>query len=128
MTMLKYCGAAICALVCVLILKSHKGEMAMLVSLCASVVLVSAAATIVIPVFDFLSETMTNSGFGKYFSILLKAMGITLGVQFTAELCRDSGEGGIASKVELVGKAEVLVLCLPLIRELVTLAADIMNI
>lgn len=125
--MIKYCGAALCALICVLLLKSHKSELALLVSLGASILLISAAIDTFGPAFDFVKEIMAKTEVGEYFSVLVKALGVTLGVQFTAELCRDSGESGIASKLELVGKAEILILCLPLIRELVALTADIMN-
>ena len=48
-------------------------------------------------------------------------------MQFSAELCRDAGESAIASKLELVGKAEIILLCLPLLRELIGLAAGFMT-
>ena len=52
---------------------------------------------------------------------------MTLAVQFSAELCRDAGESAIASKLELVGKAEIIILALPLVRELLGLAGGLMS-
>lgn len=125
--MLKYCGMAVCAVICIAILKNHKGELASAVGIFASVILISAAINEFSPAFDFVSDTVSKTGFGGYFKVLMKAMGVTMTVQFTSEICRDCGESGIASKLELAGKAEVMVLCLPFISELASLAADIMN-
>lgn len=125
--MLKYCGAALCALICVLLLKNHKGELAALVVVAASTIFISAAVMELMPAFDFLSEAMTNTGLDGYFSTLLKAMGITAAVQFTSEICKDAGEGAIASKLEFVGKAEIVILCLPLIKEIISLATEIID-
>jgi stage III sporulation protein AD len=52
---------------------------------------------------------------------------VTLAAQFTAELCRDAGEGALASRLELAGRAEILLLALPLIRELTALAAGMLG-
>lgn len=125
--MLKYCGAALCALIAVLVLRSQKSEFAGLVSLAASVILLSAASVTFFPVIEFVSETVEETGFSEYLATLMKALGITLAVQLCAEVCRDAGESSLASKLELVGKAEILILCLPLIRELITLAGEIVG-
>ncbi len=125
--MLKYCGVAVCAVICITLLKNHKGELASSVGIFTSVILVSAAIGEFTPAFDFVSEAVSKTGFSGYFTTLMKAMGVTMTVQFTSEVCRDCGESGIASKLELAGKAEVMILCLPFIEELISLAADIMN-
>ncbi len=125
--MLKFCGVALCAVMCIMVLKNHKGELSAAVGIITSVILISMAMAEFTPAFDFANEIVTNTEFGEYFTVLMKAMGITMAVQFTSEICRDCGEGGIASKLELAGKVEVMILCLPFIKELISLAADIMN-
>lgn len=126
--MIKYCGAALCALAAILTLRSQKSEFAGLVSLAAAVILLGSAVITFLPVFDFISDTISDTAFSGYMSTLAKALGITLAVQLSAEVCRDAGETALASKLELIGKAEILLLCLPLIGELLTLAAQIMQI
>lgn len=125
--MLKYCGAALCALMGVIILKGQKSEFAGLVSLAASVILLGASVMTFLPVIEYIFEAVEGTGFAKYLSTLTKALGITLCVQLCSEVCRDAGEASLASKLELVGKAEILVLCLPLVRELITLAGEMMG-
>lgn len=125
--MIKYCGIALCALAAILILKGMKSEFSGIVALAAAVILFGVAAVEFYPTLKMLKELISGTSFEGYMSTLVKALGITLAVQFSAELCRDAGESAIASKLELVGKAEILLLCLPLINELITLAAGFMK-
>ncbi len=124
--MLKYCGMALIALITVLILREQKSEIASFVGLTAAVVLFGAAASEFLPAFSLLSEQLRGSAFERHVSVLTKALGVTLAVQFTAELCRDAKEDGIAAKLELVGKAELLLLAVPLMQELTALAGEIL--
>ena len=125
--MIKYCGIALCALAAILILKGMKSEFSGIVALAAAVILFGVAAAEFYPTLKMIKELISGTIFEGYMSTLVKALGITLAVQFSAELCRDAGESAIASKLELVGKAEILLLCLPLINELITLAAGFMK-
>ncbi len=126
--MIKYCGVALCALAAILILKGQKSDFAGLVGAAAGVILLSAAVTAFLPVFDFIKKTVSETSFSEHMKVLGKALGITLAVQLSAEVCRDTGEAALASKLELIGKAEMLILALPLVGELIELAARIMQI
>ena len=126
--MIKYCGVALCALAAILILKGQKSDFAGLVSVAAGVILLGAAIVTFLPVFEFIGDTMSETSFSRHMAVLGKALGITLAVQLSAEICRDAGESALASKLELIGKAEILLLALPLVSELIGLAAEIMQI
>lgn len=125
--MIKYCGAAICALVAIIILKGQKSEFAYILTISFGILIFGCAVSEFYPIFAELKDMIDGTEFEKYMSTLIKALGITLAVQFTSELCKDAGESAIASKIELVGKAELILLCLPLIRELILLAEVIMQ-
>lgn len=124
---LKLCGAAICALSALLVLRSQKSEFAGYVGIAAAVLLLGAAAGKFLPAIAGVGDMLAETGFRDYAATLTKALGVTLAVQLTSEICRDAGEAALASKLELVGKAELLVLSLPLIRELSELAARILD-
>ncbi len=126
--MIKYCGVALCALAAILILKGQKSDFAGLVSVAAGVILLGAAVVTFLPVFELIGDTMSETSFSEHMTVLGKALGITLAVQLSAEICRDAGESALASKLELIGKAEILLLALPLVSELIGLAAEIMQI
>ena len=55
---------------------------------------------------------------GECFAVLLKAVGIGLGGQFTGQLCRDGGENSLAWGVELAAKLGILWAALPLFQQL----------
>jgi len=125
--MIKYCGMALCALCAILVLRSSKSEYSGFVGVAASLMLLASAVASFMPVLEFADETVHNFGLGTYLPAVLKALGISLVVQFASELCRDFGESALASKLELIGKAEIMLLCVPLIKELLTLASEMMS-
>ena len=59
-------------------------------------------------------------------NILLKVFGISLTIETVSDICRDQGETSIASKVELAGKAEILILCIPLIQRVLEIIKGLM--
>ena len=58
---------------------------------------------------------------------VLRATGIALIAELTASLCRDLGEGSVADVVLLFGKLEILVLCLPLIDDVLEIAKELLK-
>ena len=53
----------------------------------------------------------------RYFSAVIKVVGVAYITQFGAEILRDGGEGAIALKVEMAGKVFILGLTIPIITE-----------
>ena len=58
------------------------------------------------------------SGYGAYFKLLIKILGITYLSEFSADLCKDAGANTLASQIELFGKLSILVLCMPILTSL----------
>lgn len=50
-----------------------------------------------------------------YMTTVFKILGIAYLASFCSEICRDSGENNIASKVEFAGKILILVLAIPIL-------------
>lgn len=50
-----------------------------------------------------------------YFKTVLKIIGIAYIAEFGAQIVRDAGQDGIASKIELTGKVLIMVLAIPII-------------
>ncbi len=125
--MIKYCAFALLALSAVLVMRGVKSEFASFAALASSAVLMGVAVVNFMPVLEYVTELVSDTPFSPYITTVIKAMGITLTAQLASEICKDSGEGALGAKLELVGKAEILILCLPLIGELVSLAVKIME-
>ena len=61
-------------------------------------------------------------------SVLLKALGISFVTEIASGVCRDSGEGSLATWVDMAGKTALLMQALPLIREVLATAKEFLSI
>ncbi len=55
-------------------------------------------------------------------SVLLRALGITYLSGTSGEICKSAGEPAVGGYIELAGRIEIMLLCIPLFRELTELA------
>ena len=62
----------------------------------------------------------------KYLEILLKMTGIAFLAEFAISICKDSGEGSIASKIELGSKAIIISMSIPIIYNLLEVILKIL--
>ncbi|NLK39195.1 MAG: stage III sporulation protein AD [Clostridiales bacterium] len=122
MVTMKICGFAILCVMLILLLRQQRSEYALLVGLAGGIMLIGYALSAYLPVLKYMTDLMNESALAPYAETLFKAIGVGFVVQTSAELCRDTGENSMATKLELAGKAEVLIICLPLIKEIVDLA------
>ena len=108
------------------IIRSLKGEMAVSISLCISILLAGLSLAVCVPILDFINNLVKPSS-KSYITLLLKAVGVSLVASTASDVCRDCGETAIASKVELLGKCEILLLSLPLLEEITKLITHILQ-
>lgn len=101
-------------LLCV-ILRPHRQDMAVMLSILCGVMLLTACCAMAQPVVESLRDMMGQAGMEEqYFVILMKAVGITYLAQFACDICCDAGEKAVGAKIELVGRFAVLLLAMPL--------------
>ena len=121
MNLYAVCGFLLAALCINLLLRRLSPEFAPLTVAASGILLAvyflrEAANTV-----GTLSEIATQYGLGGWFSLLLKALAISLACQLTSALCRDCGESALAEKAELAGKLAILALSLPVVKQLLEL-------
>jgi stage III sporulation protein AD len=115
MEILYVVGFALVVAVFAVLLREERPEMALLLVLGFGVlifILVLGKMGAVIGLFRDLSRLARVDEL--YLTTLLKILGIAYIAEFGAQICRDAGEGTIASKIEMVGKILILVLALPI--------------
>ncbi len=115
MEILYVVGFALVVAVFAVLLREERPEMALLLVLGFGVlifILVLRKMGAVIGLFRDLSRLARVDEL--YLTTLLKILGIAYIAEFGAQICRDAGEGTIASKIEMVGKILILVLALPI--------------
>ena len=112
---LKVAVLAVLGALCALLLKKSNGEMTVLLSLAVCVVAVTAALSLLKPLLETLVQARSLTGLSSaFFSPLLKCVGLGLTARVAADLCRDAGQGAMASAVELTAAVGALYTALPL--------------
>lgn len=122
---LRICTLAMIALILSLLLKQWKSDFLPLVRIAISILFAFLILSAIAPLIRYLQALLENTLASEYASLLFKALGLAILTQICAEICKESGEGGIASAIELVGKIEILVLALPLINDILALAKNL---
>ena len=116
-------GVGIVGAALAVLLAQHRKEYALMVSLAAGAVILLSAARGAYGVTGEMERYIAAAGIDReWLENLFKCLGICIVSQFAADTCRDSGQGAIASKVELAGKVAAAAAALPLFRELIGLA------
>ena len=75
-----------------------------------------------------LTAITSGQGLDVYSRVLIKTLGLALLTKICSDICRDCGEGTLASCVELCGKLAILLLCIPMIGELMDYAKKILGV
>lgn len=128
MTTLKFCMLALIGVSAAVIVKQWKADFLPMVRLALTVALGIAAINAATPILSYFSRLMSDGALSKYSAILFKALGIAVLTQCAADICRECGEASAASGVELTGKLEILLLCLPLIDEILSVATSLLTL
>jgi stage III sporulation protein AD len=117
-SLIKICGGAIIAAVCAFTLKEGARETSVGAALIGLSVILGTVLSEFLSVISPLKEAMSESGASTYADIMLKGLGVAITVKVTTDVCTDLGEKGLSDCVELAGKAEILLLCMPILTKM----------
>jgi len=125
MDTVKICMLAVPALFSLVIVKQWNANFSPLLRVALTVLFGSAAIAALSPILEYLFGLLGTEQ-TLYATVLFKALGIAVLSHYAAELCRESGEGGLAGGVETLGKIEILLLCIPLMEEILSCAKSLL--
>lgn len=127
MEVIKIIGIALIALIVIILLKQYKPEFAIYISLLAGVlilVLVMDKLTGIVSLLQSLADKASiNSSF---LTLLIKITGIAFLSEFAVSICKDSGEGAIASKIEIGSKIIIISMSIPIISSLLEIILKVL--
>ena len=126
-TLLKACFAAVLCAVSIFVIKPLKGDFAPLIRVAGSVLILLFLLPQIEEVWSEAASLLTGSGMDRYASVMLRSLGLAFLTRICSDVCRDMGENGVAGGVEMAGKIAILVLCLPMIEEILGYAAQILE-
>ena len=125
MDIIKVIAIGIITVVCVVILRQIKPELAIFAVITGSIIILFLVLQAVGGVFQdykfLLKKTGINSG---VFSSVLKIIGVGYLVEFAGDVCTDAGVGSVAQKILLAGKILILIMCLPIVKNLLEIVLE----
>ncbi len=122
-------GLLLCAALLAVMLRGQRPELAICLSLGAGAVVLLALMSRVMPLLGDLRQLLQGAAIPTtYISTVVKAAGICLLAQLTADTCRDAGETALAGKAELAGRLLLLALTVPLFADILTLVTGLLEV
>ncbi len=100
--------------------KKQSADFGLMLSIAASIliffVILPSLATVVNMLFKLSEQIDINT---SYIALILKVVGIAYIAEFGSNVCADAGEGAIASKIEMGGKALIMLVSAPILLSLI---------
>ena len=127
MEIIKIACIALAGVIAVSMVKGFKPELAIYVVIATVIVIFGLAIDRLTVVFGFLQTIYDQLTYGKtFFPIIMKVLAVAYLADFTAQICKDSGENAIAGKVELAGKIVIFYLAAPILLAILELINSIL--
>ena len=118
----------ICATVTVtallsLLLKEKDKGIGHLIAVAGTDLTGNIAVKAMVPILSYTKEL--GSFTPKILDVLVRVLGISYLTDFSASICRDMKETSLAAGIEVCGKAEILIIGLPLFKQLMELCTEL---
>ncbi len=114
-------GMALIGAIFCLLVRKHNAEQALAITTGVVCIIGVYVLTNVTTVLAEMTEVARYVNL-NYIDILYKSIGVSIVGQICADICNDYGQGSLANLALLAGRVAVLVLALPLFRELLDLS------
>lgn len=122
MEILKIVAVALTGMMLATMLKSINKEISIYIILATVIIIFLAIIERLEDIFTFIQGIYDTVPYGKtFFPVILKVLAVSYITDFTAQLCRDAGEGAVASKVEMAGKVIIFCLAIPVLSAILKL-------
>lgn len=108
-------------------LKREAAEIALLLSIATTILLLVVVGTAATEILTLLRQLAQQARISDaLLTPMLKVLGIEVVTNLVAHICRDAGEGGIASTVELTGAICALYTSIPVIQAVLILIEELL--
>ena len=127
--MFKACGLAVISAMLIMLLKKWGADHAVLLKVASGIALAAVCFGAVSPVVEYVRELGAvgeESGLYESVEFMLRVLAVAVVTHICATICRDCGEATLASYVELGGKVEILVLSLPMVKQIIDLSVGML--
>ncbi len=116
MEIVKIVGLGLVVTILIVIIKQQRPELAIQLSIVLGAVIFTMMLSKINSVIALMQQLALRSNVSfLYMGIIMKIIGVAYIAEFGAQICRDAGEGAVASKIEFAAKVIVIVLAIPVI-------------
>ena len=100
-----------------LVINKGSPEVSMVLALAVTLLVVGLGVQVIRSILDFAGVLQTAAGLSPaLLTPLLQTVGIGILTRLASDICRDAGQGAIASALELTGTVAALYIALPLMQ------------
>ncbi len=107
--------------------KNMRSEYSLFIRIILTLGVSLVTISLAFPILTYINEIAKGTALEKYLPSLIKALGIAVSVQITADICKDAGEEALASRIYLFGQAEILIISIPIMKNLLSLCSEILK-
>ena len=119
MEIVKIIGIGLISLIIIVILRQYKPEFALYVSLIAGILIIALVIGKISGIIEILKSLANKLSINNPFLVLLiKITGIAILTEYAVSICKDTGEGAIANKIDFGGKVIIISMSIPIISNL----------
>lgn len=117
MDMLALGCAGVAAALCAVVVRQRSPEIALVLALAACVLLLWNTLPVLETIRDVMAELASLAQLSpSVLRPMVQTVGLALVTKLACALCRDAGEGGMASFLEVAGSAAAVLVALPLLK------------
>lgn len=128
MEILKIVALALTGVILAALMKSINKDISIYIILATVIILFISIISRLSEIFLFLQGIYDKVTYGKtFFPVILKVLAVAYITDFTSQLCKDAGEGAIASKVEMAGKVIIFYLAMPILTAILDLIGTLLQ-
>lgn len=124
---IKVIALGIISTILCLVISKNTPELALCLAICTAVIVLVYAVGMLSGVVELIDSIIAASGLSsELISPVLKAAGIGILTKMTCDICKDAGQGAIASAVEFAGSAAAIYVALPLIKTVFNMIEELL--
>ncbi len=125
---IKLTAVAVVGCICVVLVRQYRPELSLLVQMAGLVAVLVFAVALMSKVTDYCRDYFARDIIDEgYLKLLFKGLGIAVAAKIGGDVCRDSGNNALAFGVELASKAAILLLTLPMLKNLADITSGLLK-
>ncbi|MBE6685222.1 MAG: hypothetical protein E7592_06185 [Ruminococcaceae bacterium] len=122
----KVFGVAVIAAMLITLLRKWGSDFSTLLKVAAGAIVAAACVGGIAPIIEYVRELGETALPWETVEGMLRVLAVAMVTHICATICRDCGESTLGGYLELGGKVEIIVLTLPMIKEIVEMTVGIL--